>query len=137
LRLLSLIQKLELRDRSMNFSGPQLPKDEGCRRRFPRCRTDLKLTVLVLGPDGHFEIKGLCNQIAEGGLGAIISGELSVGEMVNLQLSIPSEPQPISLRAVVRWRNRLQYGFEFFGISSPQRALIRDYCKDITQQRHI
>jgi hypothetical protein len=118
----------------MNFSGPQIPKEPGCRRRFPRYRADLKLTVLVLGQDGHFEINGLCNQIAEGGLGAIISSELSVGEMVNLQLSIPIELQPILLRAVVRWRNRLQHGFEFFGISLQQRALIRDYCKDLTEQ---
>ena len=121
----------------MNLSGPQLPKDEGCRRRFPRYRTDLKLTVLVLGPDGHFEINGLCNQIAEGGLGAIISSELSVGEMVNLQLLIPLELQPISLRAVVRWRKSLQHGFEFFEISSQQRTLIRDYCKDVSEQGQI
>jgi hypothetical protein len=121
----------------MNLSGPQLPKDECCRRRFPRYRTDLKLTVLVLGPDGHFEINGLCNQLAEGGLGAIISSELSVGEMVNLQLSIPLEQQPISLRAVVRWRKSLQHGFEFFEISSLQRALIRDYCKDVMEQGQI
>ena len=116
----------------MYLSGPQVPKDQGCRRRFPRYRTDLKLTVLMLGPDGHFQINGLCNQIAEGGLRAIISSELSVGEMVNLQLSIPLELQPISLRAIVRWRKRLQHGFEFFGISSQQRALIQDYCKDVT-----
>ena len=96
--------------------------DQDCRRRFPRYRTDLKLIVLMLGPDGHFEINGLCNQIAEGGLGAIISSELSVGEMVNLQLSIPLELQPISLRAIVRWRKSLQHGFEFFGISSQQRT---------------
>jgi len=118
----------------MSLLEPQVPKDEGYKRRFPRCRTDLKLTVLVLGPDGHFEVNGLCNQIGEGGLGAIISSELSIGEMVNLQLSIPLELEPISLRAVVMWRNRLQHGFEFFGISPQQRAMIRDYCKDLSEQ---
>jgi hypothetical protein len=43
------------------------------------------------------------------------------------------ELQPISLRAIVRWRKSLQHGFEFFGISSQQRALIQDYCKDVTE----
>jgi PilZ domain len=90
----------------------------------------------VLGQEGHFEVKGLCNQIGEGGLGAIIAQELSIAEMVNLLLPIPMEPQPISLRAVVRWRNRLQHGFEFFGISSQQRVMIQDYCKGLTEQSH-
>jgi len=48
------------------------------------------------------------------------------------------EPTPVSLRALVRWHNRLQHGFEFFGISSEQRAMIRDYCKDhLTEQNRI
>ena len=112
-------------------------KDQG-RRRFPRYRTDMKLTVLVLGPEGHVAVNGLCNQIGEGGLGAIIANVLSIGDIVNLQLSIPLEPEPISLRALVRWHNRLQHGFEFFGISSEQRTMIRDYCKDhLTEQNRI
>lgn len=121
----------------MNLVGPQLPQDQRRRRRFPRYRTDLKLTVLVLGPDGHFQVNGLCNQIGEGGLGAIISSELTIGEMVNLQLSVPAEPQPISLRAVVRWRDRLQHGFEFFGAPSEERARIRDYCQTLPEQNRV
>jgi hypothetical protein len=92
------------------------------------------VTVVVLGPKGHFEVNGLCNQIGEGGLGAIIASELPVAEVVNVQFSIPSQPDSISVRAVVRWRDRLQHGFEFFGIPSEIRARIRDYCKDLTEQ---
>jgi PilZ domain len=92
------------------------------------------VTVVVLGPKGHFEVDGLCNQIGEGGLGAIIASELPVAEVVNLQFSIPSQPDSISVRAVVRWRDRLQHGFEFFGIPSELRARIRAYCKDLTEQ---
>jgi len=113
------------------------PQDQG-RRRFPRYRTDMKVTVLVLGPEGHVTVNGLCKQIGEDGLGAIIANELSIGEMVDLQLSMSLEPTPVSLRALVRWHNRLQHGFEFFGISSEQRAMIRDYCKDhLTEQNRI
>ena len=103
------------------------------RRRSPRYRTDLKLTVTVLGQQGHFQVNGLCNQISEGGLGAIIGGELTIGELVALHLSIPPEQPPIPLRAVVRWRNRLQHGFEFFGISSEQRAKIQAFCKELDE----
>lgn len=117
------------------MAGP--PQDQRRRRRFPRYRTDLKLAVLLLGPDGRLQINGLCNQIGEGGLGAIIASELAIGEVVNLQLSIPSEPQPVSLPAIVRWRERLQHGFEFFGVSSQQLATIRDYCNDLTKQSRM
>ncbi|MBV8051724.1 MAG: PilZ domain-containing protein [Acidobacteriaceae bacterium] len=114
--------------------GPSLTRDQRFTRRFPRYHTDLKLTVRVLGPKGHFEVDGLCNQIGEGGLGAIIARELAVAEVVDLQFSLPSEQQPISLRAVVRWHDRLQHGFEFFGIPSELRAKIREYCRDLTEE---
>lgn len=117
-----------------SLPGPTLARGQQYKRRFPRYHTELKLTVSVLGPRGHFEVTGLCNQIGEAGLGAIIARELAVAEVVDLQFSIPSEPQPISVRAVVRWRDRLQHGFEFFGISSELRDRIREYCKDLTEQ---
>ncbi len=118
----------------MKLAGTQHPQDQRRRRRFPRYRTHLKLSIVVLGPEGHFQLNGLCNQIGEGGLGAIIGSELSVGEMVNLQLSMAAETEPISVRAVVRWRERLQHGFEFIGISEPQLATIHQYCNNLTEE---
>jgi len=121
----------------MNLAGPPPSPDQRRSRRFPRYRTQLDVSVQVLGPDGHFQVNGLCNQIGEGGLGAIIGSELTVGEMVNLQLLMPGMPQPVSLRAVVRWRDRLQHGFEFFGTPSEDRAKIHDYCKDLSEEHRI
>jgi hypothetical protein len=101
-------------------------------RRLPRYRTDLRLTVTVLGGDGHFETHGLCNQIGEAGLGGIISNELSIGEVVNLQLYLFPPSPPLHLRAIVRWRSRLQHGFEFFAISEELSAQIREFCKSLS-----
>jgi hypothetical protein len=91
----------------------------------------------MLGPDGHVQLSGLCNQIGEGGLGAIIGSELTIGEIVNLQLSVPAEEQPISLRAVVRWRERLQHGFEFFGAFSQECERVREYCQALPEQSRV
>jgi len=91
----------------------------------------------MLGPDGYSQVNGLCNQIGEGGLGAIISTELSVGEVVDLNLSVPSQAQAVSVRAVVRWRERLQHGFEFYAATSEQLAAIRTYCAGLTHDRKI
>ena len=121
----------------MNSAGPQVSQDQRRRRRFPRYRADLKLGIRLLGPDGYSQINGLCNQIGEGGLGAIISSELSIGEVVDLNLSVPSQPAPVSLRAVVRWRERLQHGFEFYGATPEQLAAIRGYCNTLTEEGRV
>lgn len=121
----------------MNSADPPVPYDPRRRRRFPRYRADLKLEIRLLGPDGYSQLSGLCNQIGEGGLGAIISSELSIGEVVNLDLSVPSQPQPVSLRAVVRWRERLQHGLEFYGATPEQLAAIRGYCGTLTEEAQI
>jgi len=113
-----------------------LPSDRfGRSRRFARYRASLKLRVLVLGAQGRLEITGLCNQLGEGGLGAIIGTELSIGEMVDVQLFLPSETDALSFRAVVRWRDRLQHGFEFFGMSADDSGKIRSFCKTLDTAR--
>jgi len=101
-------------------------------RRIPRYRTDLRLTVTVLGRDGHFETHGLCNQIGEAGLGGIIGNELTIGEVVNLHLYLSPPSPPLHLRAIVRWRTRLQHGFEFFGINEEFSVQIREFCKRLS-----
>ena len=87
------------------------------------------MTVKVLGQDGHFQMHGLCNQIGEGGVAGIISAELPISELVDLQFSIPPESRPFTLRAIVRWRDRLQHGFEFFSISSELSGKIKTFCE--------
>lgn len=85
--------------------------------------------MTVLGRDGHAEIHGLCNQIGEGGMSAIISSELDIGGMVSLHLAFPPQTTVRSYRAVVRWRDRLQHGFEFFGITSEQNDQVQTFCQ--------
>jgi hypothetical protein len=121
----------------MNSAESQVPYDPRRRRRFPRYRADLKIGIRLLGPDGYSQVTGLCNQIGEGGVGAIISSELSIGEVVSLDLSVPSQVQAVSLRAVVRWRERLQHGFEFYAATAEQLATIRGYCNTLPEEDQI
>ena len=95
------------------------------------------MTVKVLGQDGHFQMNGLCNQIGEGGIAGIISAELPISELVDLQFSIPPESRPSTLRAIVRWRDRLQHGFEFFGISSELSAKIKTFCEVLSKRGYV
>jgi len=100
-------------------------------RRFARYRTELPLIVKVLGKDGYLRVHGRCFELAENGLGAVITSEFSAGEMVSLELSIPDVVEMQVLRAVVRHRMGFLHGFEFVGILPEQREHIKAYCRTL------
>ena len=54
-------------------------------RRYARYRTEIPVIVKVLGTDGYLRIHGRCFEIASAGLGAVITSELTAGEMVTLE----------------------------------------------------
>jgi PilZ domain-containing protein len=101
------------------------------RRRFPRHRTDLSLTVTVLRQEGYSRLQGRCHEIAEAGLGGVISTALVAGEVVSLEFSIPDMSEPLVLRAVVRHRAGLVHGFEFIALSPEQRERILTFAKPL------
>jgi hypothetical protein len=100
-------------------------------RRYARYRTELPVIVKVLGEGGYTRIHGRCFEIAEAGLGAVITSELVAGEMVTLEFSIPDIPQPFVMRAVVRHRMGFLHGFEFIGALSEQGQLLQKYCQTL------
>ena len=99
-------------------------------RRFARYRTEIPLIVRVLGQEGYVRIHGRCFEIAESGLGAVITSEFGAGEMVSLEFSIPDVAEMV-LRAVVRHRMGFLHGFEFVGILPEQREQIKAYCRTL------
>jgi hypothetical protein len=106
-------------------------KEGAQRRRFPRHRTDLPLTVTVLRQDGYVQLQGRCHEIAEAGLGGVISTALVAGEVVSLEFSLPGVSQPLVLRAVVRHRAGFVHGFEFIGLSPEQRECILTFSRPL------
>jgi PilZ domain-containing protein len=106
-------------------------KNGAQRRRFTRHRADLPLTVTVLRQDGYVQLQGRCHEIAEAGLGGVISTALVAGEVVSLEFSIPDVPQPLVLRAVVRHRAGFVHGFEFIGLSPEERDCILTFSRPL------
>ncbi len=100
-------------------------------RRFARYRTELAVIVKVLAPEGFVRIHGRCFEIAEAGLGAVITSELNPGEMTSLELMLPEHSEALAIRAVVRHRMGFLHGFEFVGILPDQREQIRAYCRNL------
>ena len=100
-------------------------------RRYARYRTELPVIVKVLGKEGYVRIHGRCFEIAEAGLGAVISSELGAGEMVTLEFSIPEASEGFVMRAVVRHRMGFLHGFEFVGALPEQVGIIRALCQKL------
>jgi hypothetical protein len=100
-------------------------------RRYARYRTELPVIVKVLGKDGYVRIHGRCFEIAEAGLGAVITSELAAGEMVTLEFSIPEIAEAFVMRAVVRHRMGFLHGFEFIGALPEQSELIQTFCRKL------
>jgi hypothetical protein len=100
-------------------------------RRYARFRTEIPIIVKVLGKDGYVRIHGRCFEIAEAGLGAVITSELVAGEMITLEFSIPDVPELFVMRAVVRHRMGFLHGFEFIGTLPAQSELIHAFCQKL------
>ncbi|HXM64998.1 MAG TPA: PilZ domain-containing protein [Terriglobales bacterium] len=100
-------------------------------RRYARYRTEIPVIVKVLGPEGYIRIHGRCFEIAEAGLGAVITSELTAGEMVTLEFSIPDVPEAFVMRSVVRHRMGFLHGFEFIGALAEQSKRIHAYCEKL------
>ena len=104
-------------------------------RRVARYRTEIPLIVRILAEnDEPVRVHGRCFEIAEAGLGAVITSELPAGEMVSLELSLPQVPDVQRLRAVVRHRMGFLHGFEFVSLLPQQREAIRAYCRTLSSK---
>jgi PilZ domain len=99
------------------------------RRRFPRYRTDLPLTVC----NGQ-ELGGRCLVIAEGGIGGILPEAIPVGCVAHLRLSLPTHPTLLEVWAVVRCQLHLHHGFEFVSLTDGERLSVKQFCNELATQ---
>ena len=74
---------------------------------------------------------GRTKDIAEGGLGATIPSDIEIGEIVELELQLPDAPEPLKIKAEVRYRQGFQYGFKYTQITEQQKEMIRRTTRDL------
>jgi len=72
---------------------------------------------------------GHSTELGQDGVGATLTGELQKGEIVSLEIPLPLSPYPLKVRAIVRYRDGLRYGFEFLTLTDAQRESIRRVCE--------
>jgi c-di-GMP-binding flagellar brake protein YcgR len=89
------------------------------KRKHPRFLIDLRLVVRTTTV-----LHGRTKNISEGGMAATLAGDISLGEIVELQFQMPESPEPMKISAEVRYRQGSQYGFKFVHITKQQTETI-------------
>jgi hypothetical protein len=74
---------------------------------------------------------GRTKDLAEGGLGATIPNDIKIGEIVELELQLPENQEPLKVKAEVRYRQGFQYGFKYIYITEQQKEMIRRTTRDL------
>ena len=100
------------------------------RRRVPRYHLHAPLDVTVLRSGVPDTVPGRSVNFCESGIAAMLAGELTPGEAVGIEVQLPLAADPLCTRATVRYQDKLRCGMEFVGLSSEQRAAIRDWVRE-------
>lgn len=103
-------------------------KAHRAQRRFSRSRFDVRIQVSVFRDGVTTNCWGRTSELSLDGIGATLSGELRVGEVVSLEFPIPLPPHVIKVRAVVRYSDGLRCGLQFLIVTDEQRLLLREVC---------
>ena len=103
-------------------------------RRMPRCALAVPVRVSFRGPTGPHSIPGRSLDLGEGGLSAILAGELHPGVTVAVEFLLPELGLGLHTKAVVRHQADLRCGVEFFGLSLEQQAMIRRWTRRVLEK---
>src|SRR5271166_6895837 len=98
-------------------------------RRFARFAIDARMQVRMFQAGEFRSCWGRSTELSQDGIGATLTGDLETGEIVSLEIPLPLSPYPLKVRAIVRYRQGLRYGFEFLTLGEPQRETIRRVCE--------
>ena len=112
----------------LNDYEQRAAKANRAQRRFSRSRFDVRIQVAIFREGLTSTCWGRTSELSLDGIGATLSGELRVGEVVSLEFPIPLPPHIIKVRAVVRYSDGLRCGFEFLVVTNEQRLLLREVC---------
>lgn len=123
----------------MRRLGPLMNKDPGKpesgpaptrnKRRYPRYPFDVRVSVSVFRAEGLAHLWGRSTELGADGMGSTLTGDLELGEVVSMEFQLPLTPSALKLRAIVRYRQGLHYGFEFLTVTQDQRQAIQRVCE--------
>ncbi len=112
-------------------AGTSLALEKTPRRGFPRFPVKVPLDVIALRSGVPHNLPGRCTDVSEGGVGAMVAGELTAGQQVAVELRLPNVGLPLRARALVRYQDKVRCGFEFVGLAPDEREMIRYWSQRV------
>ena len=108
----------------MPFHVPVIESDNAGvdARRHARTLFSVPIILRHLSRGGVRATRGVSLDLGTGGLGAIVQGDVRVGDTVAIDLELSE--QVLSTVAIVRHTSRVRSGFEFVGLTPEERAQI-------------
>ncbi len=111
----------------MATPAPIEPRRKIYLKRFPKEAVDLRFSVLK---SNRVVARGRCTRINENGFGALVAGELTVGESVAVEFLLMPGNVPIRLMANVRSRQGFLHVFDFIAPNEAQRRMIAEFWSE-------
>ena len=105
------------------------------RRRAPRCALAVPVRVTVMRAGTAYSIPGRSVDLGEGGIAAVVAGEVRVADAVGVEFLLPDLGLGLQTKAVVRYHAPLRCGFEFQELTRHQQAAIREWARQRLQTR--
>jgi hypothetical protein len=96
-------------------------------RRYPRTMFSIPIDVRMLMPGGVRCTHGVSLDISEGGLGALVQSNLQPGDVIAVDMKLPT--QDLTAIAIVRHSDSGRSGFEFLGLSPEERRQFAGLAK--------
>ncbi len=113
----------------MNNESPATSPAYGRTRRFTRHRLDARIQLTVFRDGANNSLWGRTSELGQDGVGATLSAELQVGEVVSMEFPIPVSPYFMKVRGIARYCEGLRCGFEFLIVTEDQRETLRRTCE--------
>jgi TonB family protein len=104
-------------------------------RRVPRCPLAVPVQVTVRRTTGSQGIPGRSLDLGEGGIAAVLAGELQPGDPVGVEFLLPELGLGLHTLAVVRYHAALRSGLEFQTLSLEQQAMIRRWTRRVLENQ--
>ena len=104
------------------FSSAPTPSADRTHSRYPRSIFSAPLTLRHLDTGGVRKLGGITLDVSEGGMGALVRGNLQLGEAVDVDLHV--DGQVLNAVAIVGYTSDVRTGFEFLGMTAEERAQI-------------
>ena len=112
-------------------SSPESINDAAEKRRWPRYHVDVPIRAVVLREGTYKSVRGIANDLSQGGLAAVLPVELVMGERIELEVVLPHSSAALKVQAVIRNRRSYSYGMEFANITASQQATIERTCRSL------